>query len=494
MGDSSQHDSRRRYARPGEFEIPTEPEDRTSILESNSFNQRFGGELNRNLKAPTSSPSELRPAVELNPVKQTLAPAPREARPIGGSPTSAKGLPPAAPQVRLLGGLNSTPKSLAPAPRQVRPVGGLRPPIQQRGAPLVGKATISAKRVSARFDLLPDPPSRWNRIGWSAAAQLATLAFLLLSPTIFPQEMQTALKFDVVELMQPVTHINIDVTPKPEPPPPPKVKPKVPPPQPKPIPPKPKPIEVEPPKLAPRQPHVFLLLKPQLPKDRRVEVKPVELKPMFAQAEIVLSTNQPKRPKEEMKAPILQPMRAKQDIKAPDVGLGGALPATILAAANKVQTGGFGDPHGIRGPANPGKAANINQAGSPNLPGGPGYGNGSGGAQGLRGTLASDGSKGGTGGTPAMGAVTSSVAILYEPNPAYTNEARVLKMEGDIVLEVVFLASGQVQIIRVVSGLGHGLDEAAIQAAKQIRFRPAKRNGQPVDFPAHVRIEFRLAK
>jgi len=61
------------------------------------------------------------------------------------------------------------------------------------------------------------------------------------------------------------------------------------------------------------------------------------------------------------------------------------------------------------------------------------------------------------------------------------------------VLEVVFLASGQVQVIRVVSGLGHGLDEAALQAAKLIRFRPAQRNGQPVDFHAHVRIEFRLA-
>jgi TonB family protein len=50
-----------------------------------------------------------------------------------------------------------------------------------------------------------------------------------------------------------------------------------------------------------------------------------------------------------------------------------------------------------------------------------------------------------------------------------------------------------VQVIRVVSGLGHGLDEAAMQAARQIRFRPALRNGQPVDFHAHVRIEFRLA-
>jgi TonB family protein len=58
---------------------------------------------------------------------------------------------------------------------------------------------------------------------------------------------------------------------------------------------------------------------------------------------------------------------------------------------------------------------------------------------------------------------------------------------------LVFLASGVVQINRVVSGLGHGLDEAATRAARQIKFKPAKRDGQPVDFPARVRIEFRLA-
>ena len=85
------------------------------------------------------------------------------------------------------------------------------------------------------------------------------------------------------------------------------------------------------------------------------------------------------------------------------------------------------------------------------------------------------------------------MAILSKPNPGYSTEARTIKLEGDVVLEVVFLASGQVQVIRVVSGLGHGLDEAAMQAARQIRFRPALRNGQPVDFHAHVRIEFRLA-
>jgi len=57
----------------------------------------------------------------------------------------------------------------------------------------------------------------------------------------------------------------------------------------------------------------------------------------------------------------------------------------------------------------------------------------------------------------------------------------------------VFLANGTIEVNRVVSGLGHGLDEAAVRAAQSIKFKPAKRDGPPVDFPARVRIEFRLA-
>jgi TonB family protein len=88
---------------------------------------------------------------------------------------------------------------------------------------------------------------------------------------------------------------------------------------------------------------------------------------------------------------------------------------------------------------------------------------------------------------------TTPVNILEKPRPEYTAEGRSLKIEGDVVLEMVFLANGSIQINRVINGLGHGLDEAAIRAAQQIKFKPAKRDGQAVDFPARVRIEFRLA-
>jgi len=85
------------------------------------------------------------------------------------------------------------------------------------------------------------------------------------------------------------------------------------------------------------------------------------------------------------------------------------------------------------------------------------------------------------------------VVILDKPRPLYTEEARRLKLEGEVLLEVVFGANGQVRVVRVIRGLGHGLDESALRAAQQIRYKPALSNGRPADFPATVHIEFQLA-
>lgn len=84
------------------------------------------------------------------------------------------------------------------------------------------------------------------------------------------------------------------------------------------------------------------------------------------------------------------------------------------------------------------------------------------------------------------------VVILSKPTPAYTDEARALRLEGDVVLEVEFCASSTVRVIRVVRGMGHGLDESATDAATQIRFRPALAGGRAVDFRTTVHIVFRL--
>lgn len=87
----------------------------------------------------------------------------------------------------------------------------------------------------------------------------------------------------------------------------------------------------------------------------------------------------------------------------------------------------------------------------------------------------------------------TEVEILFKPRPAYTEEARKLKIEGEVLVEVLFAASGEVKVLGVKKGLGHGLDEAAVRAAENIRFKPAKRGGTAVDSTAIARITFELA-
>lgn len=197
---------------------------------------------------------------------------------------------------------------------------------------------------------------------------------------------------------------------------------------------------------------------------------------------------------------------------------------TVNAPVQKVQTGGFGDPNGLPGTGKQGAKLYAARAGGFDMPVGPGQGNGSGGANGIKGTVASadfgsgiatagngDGRSNGkgvsTGGfgseqvvhntpkvqMPDSTAPTTTVEITYKPNPVYTDEARKLKLEGEVLLEMSFGANGTLQVNRVVRGLGHGLDEAAIAAAQKIRFKPALRNGQPVDSTAIVHVVFQMA-
>jgi len=85
------------------------------------------------------------------------------------------------------------------------------------------------------------------------------------------------------------------------------------------------------------------------------------------------------------------------------------------------------------------------------------------------------------------------VEIIFKPSPEYTDEARSARIEGTVTLDVEFTAKGDVRVVGVVRGLGHGLDEAAERAALRIRFKPAQSDGRPVDFRATVSITFRLS-
>lgn len=87
----------------------------------------------------------------------------------------------------------------------------------------------------------------------------------------------------------------------------------------------------------------------------------------------------------------------------------------------------------------------------------------------------------------------SPVEIEFKPTPEYSAEARAEGIEGDVLLEVEFSAAGVVRVLRVIKGLGYGLDTLAVRAAEEVRFTPAVRNGQPVDTRAVVTIMFRLA-
>lgn len=83
--------------------------------------------------------------------------------------------------------------------------------------------------------------------------------------------------------------------------------------------------------------------------------------------------------------------------------------------------------------------------------------------------------------------------ILSHPQPAYTALAQRNRVEGDVVLQAILRSDGTVRILHVIRGLGYGLDQSARAAAEQLRFRPALRNGQPVDWTVLLHISFRLA-
>ena len=330
--------------------------------------------------------------------------------------------------------------------------------------------------------LLPDRRTRWDLFGAGFGLQCLAVAALAVLPMLMPEKLEAVKRYWVVPIEAPPV---VAWKPKPAPPPP-----------------KPAPVKKE-----------FVK---EIPKPV-VEVAPPK----------------PKIYNPVISSPIAKPV-ARKTMKAPDMtevakafpdphplSMGSSAVPTIRKPREEVQTGGFGDPNGL--PATTGKvtrATNVNALGSYDLPPGPGYGNGTGGAKGAKGVVASTGfgngvatgSTGGTHGTVQQGlfgdehavaapqvrktaAVSNSkpVEILFKPRPVYTDQARAKKIEGEVLLQVVFSASGEVQVDRVVKGLGYGLDESAESAARQIRFHPAQQDGQSVDSTAIVHIVFELA-
>lgn len=253
--------------------------------------------------------------------------------------------------------------------------------------------------------------------------------------------------------------------------------------------------------------------------------KPLTKPKLIVPAEIVAKPKPPEAEPPKLEVDFMPPQLKPVAPPPPKViytgSFGSSAPTSVGAPIEKVQTGGFGDPNGLPGNGKENSHLTAAQLGSFDLPPGPGNGNGVSGAKGTAGVIASAGFGSGiaqadshkspstvqTAGfsaqevshaaatrpaaenAPAM----TPVAIISKPRPVYSEEARQLKIEGEVLLEVMFGANGQLQVSRVVRGLGHGLDEAAVAAARKIQFKPAMRNGAAVDSTSIVHVVFQLA-
>jgi len=82
--------------------------------------------------------------------------------------------------------------------------------------------------------------------------------------------------------------------------------------------------------------------------------------------------------------------------------------------------------------------------------------------------------------------------LVDKVEPEYAEEARVAKYQGTVVVAITIDTDGTVQDMRVVRGLGLGLDEKALQAISQWKFTPGARDGQPVPVMATIEVNFRL--
>ena len=350
----------------------------------------------------------------------------------------------------------------------------------------VKAAMSSSASQETLFSLLPETRTPWTEFVFSTGMQAAVVVLLiwvrLLYPNIVTPPEHTFRSVELVSTPVPVNH-------QPQPP------------------------------LRLRQPAVIARLDP--PANALRLPAPLPKTPVKVQDDpaptVAIAAS-----KLEPLPPAPAPVIPKQAVRTNVFSSGSSATPTMARAPSQVQTGGFGDPNGIPAKANQAKAVNIAAAGSFDLPSGPGYGNGTGGAKGVPGVVVSTGFGNGTAipdtrprvtGTvqssgfasadvpapptvhsrPAETAKVLPAEILSKPTPVYTQEARNLRIEGEVLLEVVLEASGKLRVLRVVHGLGHGLDDNAVKAAEQIHFKPAVKDGQPTDSTVVVHIIFQMA-
>lgn len=99
------------------------------------------------------------------------------------------------------------------------------------------------------------------------------------------------------------------------------------------------------------------------------------------------------------------------------------------------------------------------------------------------------------GGTPARAGVNGNGVpqCIYCPPPLYTNEARKAKFQGDVILEVTVETNGRADDIRIMTGTPYGMNEQAIKAVSQWKFKPAVgEEGKPIPVLVPIEVTFRL--
>lgn len=343
--------------------------------------------------------------------------------------------------------------------------------------------------IRANFGLLPEPQRSPASFVTSAVVNLTILGLLLYIGMTARHAIQEH-KFEQTELILPTT------------PPPPPMKEKLPPP--------PKIQPPTPPEVAKLEAPKINLAHPE-PKP---ELKPIQMEPKVALPELkaakpsIILAPQPKAaltaaaPAQVAQVhPSTRPVHLGETFGATP-NPNATRPATIAAIGNPYggMTGRAEAPRGVVGSTGIGNgtrsgsnAGVVGRVASAGIPGATGTGN------------AYSGGKVGRAGIPAMQQAatvaptqnatphSTNLEVLSKPPVQYTAEARQLRVQGDVVLRVTFLASGQVRVQGVVHGLGHGLDEEARKVAQQIRFRPATRDGQAVDLTTNITITFQLA-
>jgi protein TonB len=125
---------------------------------------------------------------------------------------------------------------------------------------------------------------------------------------------------------------------------------------------------------------------------------------------------------------------------------------------------------------------------------GSGFGAGLGGGIGPgRGMGAGPGSGGGYGGgLMSVGGGVSAPVVLHSVQPEFTSEARAANFQGSVSIQLIVDSQGNPQNVHVIGHLGMGLDEKAVEAVRQYRFKPAMYEGHPVAVQMAINVTFHL--